>query len=100
MSDRRGATEPSALARAVLDVVRRLQPGEVLSYGEVARRAGCAGAARAVGSVLAAQGDDVPWWRVVRADGRLGAPDERLQQRRLESEGVDVVRGRVVGGVP
>ena len=49
-------------------VLRDLRRGEVVSYGEVARRAGYPGAARAVGNVLA-RGVGVPWWRVVRADG-------------------------------
>lgn len=46
------------------------------------------------GRVLAVSGADVPWWRVVRADGSL-AQGER-QQALLEAEGVPVLRGRVV----
>jgi alkylated DNA nucleotide flippase Atl1 len=45
-------------------VVGALQPGEVVSYQEVARRAGRPGAARAVGALLADHGDGLPWWRV------------------------------------
>jgi alkylated DNA nucleotide flippase Atl1 len=88
------------LADRIRREVARLQPGEVVSYGEVARRCGSARWARAVGAVLAEQGDDLPWWRVVRRDGTLVAPDPRAQRRHLEAEGVDVVDGRVVGGVP
>jgi hypothetical protein len=36
----------------------------------------------------------------VHSTGQLSAPDKVQQCRRLESEGVDVVAGRVVGGVP
>ena len=89
--------------RAVVEVLRALQPGEVVSYGEVARRAGYPGRARGVGNLLAGHpGDDLPWWRVVRADGRLAAPKPHRQRRLLEAEGVDVDarRGRVLGGVP
>jgi methylated-DNA-protein-cysteine methyltransferase related protein len=82
--------------RAVAD----LQPGEVVSYGEIARRAGARGAARAVGAFLAEHGEGLPWWRVVHRDGSLAAPNKRSQQRRLEAEGVDFVNGRVAGGVP
>lgn len=46
------------------------------------------------GRVLRDVGSDVPWWRVVRADGSL-AQGER-QQALLEAEGVPVLRGRVV----
>jgi alkylated DNA nucleotide flippase Atl1 len=81
-------------------VVSDLQPGVGVSYGEVARRSGRPGAARAVGAFLAEFGHDVPWWRVVGAGGRLSAPKVADQRRRLRAEGVDVERGRVIGGVP
>ncbi|MEX2292718.1 MAG: MGMT family protein [Acidimicrobiales bacterium] len=80
------------------DAVADLVVGEVVSYGEVARRAGRPGAARAVGGFLAAYGSDLPWWRVVRADGSLHHPHE--QQRRLRAEGVEVRGGRVRDALP
>jgi methylated-DNA-protein-cysteine methyltransferase-like protein len=81
-------------------VVADLEVGEVVSYGEVARRAGRPGAARAVGGFLAEHGGDLPWWRVVRADGSLAVHKPREQQRRLRGEGVDVVGGRVLDAMP
>lgn len=81
-------------------VVADLVPGEVVSYGEVARRAGTPGAARAVGGFLAEHGGDLPWWRVVRADGSLAAHKPSEQARRLRAEGIDVVRGRVLDALP
>lgn len=81
-------------------VVAELQDGEVVSYGEVARRAGRPGAARAVGAFLAEHGGDLPWWRVVRAGGVL-APHHPIEQaRRLRAEGVDVEDGRVLDPIP
>jgi len=80
--------------------VLELQAGEVVSYREVARRCGNPRWARAVGGFLAEHGDGLPWWRVVRNDGRLGAPSRVEQRRRLRAEGVDVEDWRVVGGVP
>ncbi len=88
------------LARRICEEVARLQPGEVVSYAEVARRVGNWRWARAVGAVLAEHGGGLPWWRVVRRDGTLAAPNTADQRRRLEAEGVDVVDGRVAGGVP
>lgn len=84
-------------ARRVAAVVAALSPGDVVSYGEVAAAAGAPGAARAVGVVLR-DIDGVPWWRVVRADGRLVAPDPTEQARRLTVEGVTVRGGRVIHG--
>lgn len=77
-----------------------LARGEVVAYGEVARRAGRPGAGRSVGSFLAEHGSDLPWWRVVRADGRLACPSRREQQRRLREEGVEVQGGRVTDALP
>ena len=81
---------------AVMAVIRALGPGEVASYGEVAEEAGFAGAARAVGNLLASN-EGLPWWRVVRADGRLVSPHQEEQARLLEKEGIDLVGGRSSG---
>ncbi len=82
--------------RAVMTVLMTLEPGEVVSYGEVAEQAGHPGAARAVGRFLRSTSADVPWWRVVAADGTLRAPDALRQAALLEAEGV-TVRNRRVG---
>ena len=81
-------------------MIADLAVGEVVSYGEVARRAGQRGAARAVGGFLAGHGGELPWWRVVRADGRLADHKVREQAQRLRAEGVEVVAGRVVDALP
>jgi methylated-DNA-protein-cysteine methyltransferase related protein len=83
-----------SFADAVRAVVRDLRRGEVVSYGEVARRAGNPRAARAVGNVLASC-IGVPWWRVVRAGGELAAGSREEQARRLRREGIGVRDGRV-----
>jgi methylated-DNA-protein-cysteine methyltransferase related protein len=85
----------TSFTRRVEDVVRRLRPGDVVTYGEVATEAGSPGAARAVGNVLA-RGGDLPWWRVVPADGRLVPRLAEEQAQRLRAEGVEVREGRVV----
>jgi methylated-DNA-protein-cysteine methyltransferase-like protein len=88
------------LQRRIRDVMLELQAGEVVSYGEVARRAGSPGRARAVGAFLAEFGDGLPWWRVVHSDGTLAAPNTRTQREALRNEGVDVTNNRVLGGIP
>lgn len=89
----RPAPEPFEVA--VERVLNELRPGEVATYGEVAREAGYPGAARAVGNLLARSPDGLPWWRVVRADGRLAAGHLTEQIRRLQAEGVEVVGKQV-----
>lgn len=76
-------------------VIEALEPGDVLTYGEVAAEAGFPGAARAVGRVLATSDRSLPWWRVVTATGRLVPGNEAEHRRRLAAEGVDVAAERV-----
>lgn len=84
----------SDFATAVQAVVQKLEPGEVISYGEVAAEAGFPGAARAVGGVLRAS-EGLPWWRVVAANGRLVPGLEVEHAERLIAEGIPVRDGRV-----
>lgn len=62
-----------SFSEKVRDVVRRIQKGKTLTYKEVARRAGNARAARAVGAIMRTNHDpDIPCHRVVRSDGGMG----------------------------
>ena len=79
----------------VVQVISRLEPGDVLTYGEVAAEAGHPGAARAVGSLLRTTGSDIPWWRVVGAGGYLRSPNPSRQARLLAVDGVLVRNNRV-----
>jgi methylated-DNA-protein-cysteine methyltransferase related protein len=86
----------TSFEEAVAAVLAGLEPGDVVTYGEVAAEAGRPGAARAVGRFLADRGDDQPWWRVVTSTGRLVPGHEREHARRLRAEGVAVRDGRVI----
>jgi methylated-DNA-protein-cysteine methyltransferase related protein len=81
---------------AVVTIISSLEPGDVVTYGEVAAEAGHPGAARAVGNLLRAIDADLPWWRVVGAGGRLRSPDVARQARLLAADGVLVIEGRVM----
>lgn len=86
---------------AILDVIASIPRGRVASYGEIAARAGLPGRARLVGRLLreSPDGRPLPWFRVLRADGRVAFPAGtrgfREQVRHLAAEGVLVDRGRV-----
>jgi alkylated DNA nucleotide flippase Atl1 len=86
---------PSPYARAVLDVVDRIPPGKVLTYGDVAELHG-RGTGRTVGTVLSAHGREVPWQRVVQASGRPAEPHLQEALRLLVAEGCPVRDGVVV----
>ncbi len=83
--------------RAVGDVLDRLGPGDLVTYGDVASEAGFPGAARAVGSILRRSNGVFPWWRVVSASGKLLKDLEVEQTERLTAEGIEVRNGRIRG---
>jgi methylated-DNA-protein-cysteine methyltransferase-like protein len=83
-------------------VVRRVPPGRVVTYGQVAALAGIPGHARQVGYALhgLAPGSDVPWQRVINARGEVSARAEAewegYQRHLLLEEGVELdALGRV-----
>ncbi|WP_075302329.1 MULTISPECIES: MGMT family protein, partial [unclassified Pseudonocardia] len=78
----------------VRDVVTSIPPGQTLSYGEVAELAGLR-SARLVGRILAEDGHDLPWHRVLRADGRSAPHIAAEQAARLRAEGILMVDGRL-----
>jgi O-6-methylguanine DNA methyltransferase len=82
----------------VLAVVRRIPPGRVATYGEVAAMAGRPRAARAVGNIMRTCGKPgVPCHRVIAAGGRLGGygGSEMMKRALLAAEGVTVSGSRV-----
>jgi alkylated DNA nucleotide flippase Atl1 len=73
----------------VLERVRAIPEGFVRTYGDVSP-----GAPRFAGTVLFHDDDpELPWWRVVRADGSLAKGDR--QRVLLRAEGVPFRGGRV-----
>jgi alkylated DNA nucleotide flippase Atl1 len=102
--------------QAVYAAVRAIPTGTVITYGELAERLGLTrNHARAVGNVLGSRPDndawmttppedhDIPWWRVVKADGSLLAVEDEESRRWVDwarsvlvSEGVPFTNdGRV-----
>src|SRR5882757_2064380 len=85
------APRASSVAQAaILRRVRAIPPGYVRTYGDVSP-----GAPRLAGHMLSqTEARDVPWHRVVRADGSLAKGDR--QRRLLEAEGVPFRGARVL----
>ena len=95
-----GELPPTAYAALVLEVVRQIPAGRVMTYGDVAEFLGT-GSARTVGTVLSRYGHEVAWQRVVQASGRPAEPHLAEALGLLRREGcpmagdrVDLVRGR------
>jgi O-6-methylguanine DNA methyltransferase len=92
------AVVPTAWKTRVLSIVRRIPPGRVATYGDVAALAGRPRAARAVGNIMrGCRRPDVPCHRVIAANGRLGGygGSELLKRSLLVAEGVPIAGSRV-----
>ena len=79
-------------------MLRRVPPGRVATYGDVAAWAGRPGAARAVGNIMRlARIPGLPYHRIVAAGGRVGGygRDPQLKIALLRAEGLTIARGRI-----
>lgn len=87
---------PASKYQKIYEVVRKVPPGKVVTYGQVADLAGLYGKARLVGYALF-QVDvesDIPWQRVVNAKGEISYSPARngadyRQKNLLEREGIE-----------
>ena len=78
----------------VLLVVKKIRAGQVLTYKEVATRAGNSKAARAVGAILRTNYNPaIPCHRVVRTDGALGGYNRGISEKQkiLNKERLDII---------
>ena len=88
-------------ARRIYDAVCRIPYGHVATYGQIAEAAGYPRAARLVGQALRHSPEelDLPWHRVINAQGAISFPSgsepHRRQRDLLEAEGVVFLNGRV-----
>ena len=81
-----------SLYERIYEVVRRIPPGNVTSYGKIAKMVSCG--ARQVGYAMAAtpSGEGIPWHRVVNSRGEISIRKEgeadHFQKQMLVAEGV------------
>ena len=78
----------SDLVDSVRAAVARIPAGNVSTYGEVGKVAGCG--PRYVGRVLREHGADLPWWRVVNARGETHDASRSITL--WEAEGISFAR--------
>ena len=81
---------PESRRERILSEIRAIPEGFVRTYGDLDPKA-----PRMVGQILATtHDDDLPWHRVVRADGTVAKGTRQLS--RLRREGVPISGDRVV----
>lgn len=71
----------------VRDIIASVPPGKVATYGDIAAIAGLS-TPRLVGRVLREDGFDLPWHRIIRANGIPATHLLTEQLERLRTEGV------------
>lgn len=84
-------------SKRVVELVQQIPPGKVTTYGRIARAAGGGGmAAQSITNILGkayTQGvTDIPWHRIVYADGRIWI-NERQRKERMRlyrKEGIEI----------
>lgn len=99
----------SIFTKKVLEIVSKIPRGKVITYKEVARRAGSPRACRAVGTILhrnyrnrawqlpLAHPKPIPCHRVICSDGRIGnyALGEKEKEKLLLKEGLKIKNHRI-----
>lgn len=73
----------------VYEIVAQIPFGKVISYGQIARLLGHPRGARQVGRAMRCCPDELPWQRIVMADGSIaGGQAPEIRRTLLEAEGV------------
>lgn len=85
----------------VIEIIRAIPEGKVMTYGQVARLAGSPRGARQVVRILHAMSKKhkLPWHRVVNAKGEIAIADDegsQLQSFLLQAEGVHLMEDRLI----
>jgi methylated-DNA-protein-cysteine methyltransferase related protein len=81
------------MTERVIQIIRSIPSGEIMTYGEVGLAAGYARGARQVSRILhsCSQKYGLPWHRVVGKGPKISLPEDRggaIQRKLLEKEGV------------
>ncbi|WP_010283480.1 MGMT family protein [Bacillus timonensis] len=79
----------------VIQIIKQIPPGKVMTYGQIARLAGSPRGARQVVRVLHSMSKkyNLPWYRVINSKGEIAILDEETHAAQvifLENEGVEV----------
>lgn len=87
----------STFTKKVVEIVRLIPAGKVMSYGQVALYLGFPRSARQVGWALRQIDPEIsiPWWRIINQKGKISIKgnfnaDRELQKKLLEAEGVEI----------
>ncbi|WBW96782.1 MGMT family protein [Oceanirhabdus sp. W0125-5] len=78
----------------VIDIIKGIPVGKVMTYGGIAKSAGNPRGARQVSRILHSMSKthDLPWHRIINSKGEISLTGEglELQKKLLEEEGVEI----------
>ncbi|MDQ1143621.1 methylated-DNA-protein-cysteine methyltransferase-like protein [Bacillus sp. SORGH_AS 510] len=85
----------------VIEIIRGIPAGKVMTYGQIARLAGSPRAARQVVRILHSMSKKhrLPWHRVINAKGQIALQEDEAYNEQvlsLEAEGVEIGLGGVI----
>lgn len=88
-------------SRRIIELIQKIPPGKVSTYGTIAALAGNPSGARQVARILHASSDtyNLPWHRVVNRQGRISPRrnmSHLLQEQLLAEEGIAFVKPGVI----
>lgn len=83
----------------VINIIKSIPYGKVMTYGQIAEYAGNPRGARQVSRILHSMSSkyDLPWHRVVNSKGRISLTNTggELQMDKLLSEGIEFDDGKI-----
>ncbi len=90
----------SLFSKRVIEIIQKIPIGKVATYGQIATLAGNNKAVRQISRILHSSSDkyDLPWHRVINSQGKISMKSGdgfEMQKAMLESEGIQVINGRI-----
>ncbi len=90
-----------SFSERIIDVIKNIQKGQILSYKEISELAGHPNGARQVARILRSSSDkyNLPWWRVINSKMEVSITDpmgRQMQIDLLKSEGHCLINGKVI----
>ena len=91
MASKANSEPENGFFQQVYDIVAQIPKGQALSYGQIAQMLGRPRAARMVGWAMRRCPEELPWHRVVKADGSIaGGGQSELRRALLEGDGESI----------
>lgn len=84
---------------SVLDIIKAIPSGKVMTYGQIAAYADHPRGARQVSRILHSMSmkHNLPWWRVINSKGSISLTGESgyIQGELLSQEGINVINKKI-----